>query len=311
MNCFFFSLFLTEDVLQSLVNETSKYAQTFLTKMKDTLPQYSRFKQWKGNVISLKDMKVFIALTFYFGILKKQKRSFCTKNEVHHTPCPSKVMKRDYFLNIFAFLHLCDNATYIKKGQDGYDPRKQNGFFYQSVTERLSDLWQPRQYLLIDEGCIPFKGRIHFKCYNPSKIDKYHMKTFKLVDSSNNYCLKFDLYVGLQDYISGFGKMYDLVFKLLHGYLQKSYIIFMDNFYSSTFLFYNLKLASTGAVGTLRLNRKGIPQKIQQAKLKWGEEKLMSYGKEISMLKIDDRKPVLLYQQYIIQRKLIQEKLIS
>ena len=124
----FFSLFLTEDVLQSLVNETSKYAQTFLTKMKDTLPQYSRFKQWQDNVISLKDMKVFIALKFYFGILKKQKRSFCTKNEVHQTPFQSKVMKRDYFLNIFAFLHLCYNATYIKKGQDGYDPREKTFF---------------------------------------------------------------------------------------------------------------------------------------------------------------------------------------
>ena len=48
------------------------------------------------------------------------------------------------------------------------------------------------------------------------------MKTFKLVDSSNNYCLKFVLYVGPQDDISGFGKTHDLVFKLLHGYLLKS-----------------------------------------------------------------------------------------
>ena len=54
------------------------------------------------------------------------------------------------------------------------------------------------------------------------------MKTFKLVDSSNNYCLKFVLYVGPQDDISGFGKTHALVFKLLHGYLLKSYIIFMD-----------------------------------------------------------------------------------
>ena len=85
----------------------------------------------------------------------------------------------------------------------------------------------------------------------------------------------------------------------------------MDNFYSSPFLFYNLKLASTGAEGTLRSNRKGTPQEIQRARLKWGEEKVMSYGNEISMLKIDDRKPVFLYQQCILQRKLLHEKLIS
>ena len=93
----------------------------------------------------------------------------------------------------------------ITKGHDGYDPRKK--LFFLSVTERLSELWQPLQYLLIDDGCILFKRRIHFKCYNPCKIDKYHMKTFKLVNSSNNYCLKFALYVGQQDDISEFGKL--------------------------------------------------------------------------------------------------------
>ena len=53
---YFFSLFLTDDVLQSLVNETKKHAETFLTKEKDTLPQHSRFKQWEDDSISLKDM---------------------------------------------------------------------------------------------------------------------------------------------------------------------------------------------------------------------------------------------------------------
>ena len=150
-------------------------------------------------------MKVFIALTFYFEILHKQNlKSFWTKNEVYHTPFPYKVMKRDFFLNIFAFLLLCDNATYIKKGHGGYDPRKKVVFFYQSFTERLRELWWPRPNLSIDEGYVPFKRRTHFKFYNPSKIDKCRMKTFKLVDSSNNYCLKFDIYVGLQDDVSGF-----------------------------------------------------------------------------------------------------------
>ena len=48
----------------------------------------------------------------------------------------------------------------------------------------------------IDEGCIPFKGHVHLKCYNPNKPAKYHIKTFKLCDSSNSCCCKFDLYVG-------------------------------------------------------------------------------------------------------------------
>ena len=115
------------------------------------------------------------------------------------------------------------------------------------------------------------------------------MKTFKLADSSNNYCLKFNLLVGQENDISGFGKTHDLVLKLLHEYLQKPYIIFMDNLYSSPFLF-----SSTGVVGTLRSYGKGIPREIQQTNLKQGEEKVISYGSKISILKIYDRKPVLL-----------------
>ena len=163
----------------------------------------------------------------------------------------------------------------MKRGQEGYDPRKKLGFFYEHITSQLPKIWWPRQYLSVDEGCIPFKGRIHFRCYNPSKIDKYHMKTFKLVDSTNNYCLKFKLYVAIDEpSTSEFRKTHDLVVRLLQEYIGKSYIIFMDNFYSSLYLFYELKKIQTGAVGTLHTTRKGVCKGIRDAVLKKKVEKL-------------------------------------
>ena len=75
-----------------------------------------------------------------------------------------------------------------------------------------------------------------FKCYNPKKIEKYHIKSYKVVDSTNNYCLVFDLYVGNinpNEAPSQYGKVYDLVFRLCEPYLGKSYYIHMDNWYSS------------------------------------------------------------------------------
>ena len=128
--------------------------------------------------------------------------------------------------------------TKVKRGQEGYDPRKKLGFFYEHITSQLSKIWWPSQYLSVDEGCIPLKGRIHFWCYNPNKIDKYHMKTFKLVDSTNNHYRKFKLYVAIdKPSTSEFGKTHDLVVRLLQEYIGKSYIIFMDNFYSSPYIF--------------------------------------------------------------------------
>ena len=42
----------------------------------------------------------------------------------------------------------------------------------------------------------------------------------------------------------------------------------MDNFYSSPYLFYELKKIQTGAVGTLHTTRKGVCKGIRDAVLK-------------------------------------------
>lgn len=34
-------------------------------------------------------------------------------------------------------------------------------------------MYEPEQNLLLSEGIVPWKGRLHFQVYNPSKIIKY------------------------------------------------------------------------------------------------------------------------------------------
>ena len=63
-----------------------------------------------------------------------------------------------------------------------------------------------------------------------------------------------DIYVGKTDdgtKASKFGKIYDLIMKLLSSYLNKGYVIHMDNFYSSPYLSYNLLSLKTHACGTV------------------------------------------------------------
>ena len=135
------------------------------------------------------------------------------------------------------------------------------------MKEKFSTLWTPRQHISIDEGAVPFKGNIHFRVYNPNKPDKYGIKTFKLCDSTNGYCCSFDIYVGEtgNQTVSKHGKTYDLVMSLLENYKKQGY---MDNFYTSPYLFYNLKvLEGTGACATAR-PRKGLPIEIVKTKFK-------------------------------------------
>ena len=118
-------------------------------------------------------------------IHKNNVKDYWSTEDIISTPCFPKIMLRNEYQNILTFFHLSDNEIYLQKGSPDYDPRKKMGFFYSYITTRFSSLYTPHQHLSVDEGCIPFKGHVSFKCYNPNKPNKYHLKTFKVVDSLN------------------------------------------------------------------------------------------------------------------------------
>ena len=96
-------------------------------------------------------------------------------------------MSRDNFINIF--FTLCDNNNFVPQGQDGYNPV--NKHYVQrchslsdntiqsaclldyTLPGKFSDVWKPGKNICIDEGMIPFRGKLHFKVYNSDKPNKY------------------------------------------------------------------------------------------------------------------------------------------
>ena len=165
-------------------------------------------------------------------------------DEMLSTSFVRNIMSRDEYHNKLLFFHLCDNSTYPKKNEEGYDPRKKLGELFTRLRESFRHVWRPRQHISVDEGAIPYKGRVSFLCFNPNKPDKYHIKTFKFVDSSNMYCLDLDIYVGnnFVEKTSEFGPTHDRGMHLVCNYLSNSHIIFMDNFYPSPYLYYALRM---------------------------------------------------------------------
>ena len=97
--------------------------------------------------------------------------------------------------------------------------------------------------------------------------------------------LVFDLYVGQTDVappVSKYGKTHDLVISLLKMYTRKGYIVYMDNYYSSSYLFHNLLFKNTAACGTIHIPRKGLPKDICTGKFKKrGEHCIMTYSDKL------------------------------
>ena len=236
-------------------------------------------------------MTLFVTLTFHFGIVKKDLLChYWSVDSVMSTPFPRSIMSRQEFFNVMSFLHCCYSSDYPGKGQPGYNPRNKIGKVFMTLKERFQAVWTPRCHILIDEGTIPFKGNIQFKVFNPMKPDKYGIETYTVCDSTNSYCLVFDMYVGQTDVappVSKYDKTHDLVISLLQRYTEKGYIVYMDNYYSSSYLFYNLLSKNTAACGPICIPRKGLPEDICTAKFKkQGKYCIMTYSDKLVAIKL-------------------------
>lgn len=74
--------------------------------------------------------------------------------------------------------------------------------------------------------------------------------------------------------------------------LNKGHTLATDNWYTSLELAYNLLEHNTHLVGTIRKNRKGLPQNVVQAKLQKGEFIAMENEDGITVLKWKDKRDV-------------------
>lgn len=157
----------------------------------------------------------------------------------------------------------------MESGQEGYNPL----FKIQSLLDVCDPLYEqiyvPKKCLSIDESITKFKGRISFRQYLPAKPTKWGIKDFVLSESESGYCLKSKIYTGKSSFKRNPGQALgdQVVMELLDGYD-------MDNFYTSPSLFAKLEENNIGACGTVKANRKGMPQQLnpRNLKLKKGDD---------------------------------------
>ena len=287
-----FELFLENDDFEQIANETNKYAAQFLEGK--TLKDKSRFQKWRETTVT--EMKKFFALVIAMGLLTQMDVSeYWTVNPVTATPFFPSVMSRDRFLLLLTFIHLNDNKEYIPRGTEGHDPLFKLGPLYHRILARFRSVYSPHQALAIDESMVAWHGNLSFRVYSPDKPVKYGLKAYALCDAENAYCLKFKLYTGKQSVPpSSNGISYDLVMDLLRNHFEKGHKLFCDNYYSSPQLFMDLWYLGTGATGTVRPYRKGIPNLIKNTSLSnRGDTSTVNYG-PLSCLKYQDAKTVYL-----------------
>lgn len=276
----YFTLFFDEHLLDLIVKETNRYAQQNSNKVK-----YNDC--WV--VTDTAEMYKFFGVNILMGIIEKPAlRDYWSKRKSIQTPYFNKVFKRDRFLCLLYNLHFINNED---ENLNQSDVLKKLRPVFQNLQNKFTEGFYPFQDICIDESLVLWKGRLSFKQYIPSKRNRFGIKLYESVDCDSGYILGLIIYVGskteLDEDDKGLGTSGTIVKTLLKKYLQKNHVLYVDNWYSSPTLFQYLFEESTGACGTVKPNRKGMPEFVQ--KLDKGECETASTENMIAMKWVDKR----------------------
>ena len=114
-------------------------------------------------------------------------------------PIFAEVMPRDRFLQIYRYLHVSDNSQAVRRGNHNHDLLFKVRALLYLLQTRFRTLYNPGRELSIDESMIPFKGRIYFCQYIPSKRARFGIKAFVMAEAKSGHLYTDNYY---QSYLS-------------------------------------------------------------------------------------------------------------
>ena len=247
-------------------------------------------------------MKVFVAHLIVMGILKKNSlEQYWSRDSIPNMPFFGHYMSRNCFQNILWNLHISDpDETNPQKREANHDPLFLVRPMVDMMQRNFHTKYRPGKELSLHESTCPFKGRVHFKCYNPKKPNRFHIKVFMVSEPSTGYICGFEVYTGdasgqsqgnaqeLQDA----SKPSCIVLGLLDSVqlLDMGHHVYFDNYYNSPDLIDLLHKRKTHPCGTVRKNQKSLPLAVTQDKLEQGET--VFHCKNLLALKWMDKREV-------------------
>jgi len=283
-----FKTVFDEDLVQHIVDETNKFYHFVISNKEITVN--SKLNRWTDTNVD--EIYSFFAVCLLMSHVKKNKiKEYWTTFFLLSTPAFGSIMSQDRFLLLLRLLHFNDNKNQIK-GDRLYKITP----IIETLRKKFKKIFKPSQKLCIDESIVEWKGRLSFKQFIPSKRHRFGIKLFVLCDCETGYLLDFIVYCGQQSHIDTLDNLDvsgSVITTLMKQYYKKGHIVYMDNWYTSPTLLKHLSSKKVGACGTVKANRKGMPNLCK--KLKRGECKLAITKKsKILACKWKDKRDVLM-----------------
>ena len=215
---------------------------------------YALQKDGKEINLSRDDIEKFIGILLFTGIYKCPSYRMYWETSSRFSLI-ADVMPRNKFESLLKYIHFNDNCNMKKKDDPEYDPLFKIRPLLDSLKAKMYQL-EPEEHHSIDEQIIPFKGRSFLKQYNKNKPHKWGFKVFTRAGVSG-LIYDFEIYTGKNMKLKGnFGVSGNSVLRMVENLPEnKSFKIYIDNWFSSVPLIEELKKRKFWSVSTIHSNR--------------------------------------------------------
>ena len=246
----FLQLFFSLELLQYLTEETNQYADYVRNELLLT-------RSYSWTPLTVAEMATYMGMIILMGIGHLPNlRLYWKPNFPLYAPAFAQAMSCSRFLAITRYFHSYNRKAIPKTN-------KNKLIIVTPIMEYLQrkcrTILIPDRELSLDEGTLPFKGRLSIKVYNPQKPHKYGLKFFFVCEAATGYVVDFLMYGGV------YRSLRHTVYKLLERFIGQGYHVFMDNYYNSVKLARRMHGDGIHVSGTLRMNR-GAPKIIKDLK---------------------------------------------
>ena len=297
----FFLLYFSFELMEAIIANSNLYAVHGKGIGATYLSQNHGHLEWRP--IDLMEFRRFLACLFYMGIVKAPARENYWQSDRLFSGLLGSMFVPTFrrYCGILAALHCVNPAS-----EDANDPLGKIRNVYDHMRSKCKELFIPGQKVSIDERMVKSKGRFFFKQYIMNKPTKWGFKLWVLADSSTGYNWDMVVYTGkrkdgwddfsvnessFERLPSDISRSYPdsndpdpdarqnlmlqlgarVVLKLTMPLVNRGYILFVDNFYTSVPLFMYLSSVGINAVGTIRENTTGFPVELKNRGA-WGKK---------------------------------------
>ncbi|XP_047345311.1 piggyBac transposable element-derived protein 4-like [Vespa velutina] len=269
----FYSLFLNEEIIQMIVNQTNLYANQMMERN-----QSERLSKWIPT--NIHEIKQLFGLIMWMGLVKLPTiQLYWTKDVLFAQSFPRTVMSRNRFEILLRMLHFADNEQISNPNNLLYKLQT----LIDTLNKNFKEYYNPSETVCIDESIIPFRGRIIFRQY---------IKIFKLC-STSGYTNSFQVYAGKTTNTEETTPI-SVVMSLCQNIINLGHTLCTDKRYTSIALAEKLLSVDTHSIGILQVNRRDIPKDILSKKLQRGEIIAREHKNGITILKWKDKRNVLM-----------------